>query len=69
MVRYFPHSGRTEFSCRRTPFHPPSAKTTSKKKLAQLKNTSKEQQRNLVIFFLLVWKHLEELVHFRFGLF
>lgn len=70
MVRYFPRFGRTEFNWRLTPFHLLSAKRTTRKKLAQLKNTSKEQQRNPVIFFFfsLVWKHLEEAMHSRFGL-
>lgn len=62
MVEYFPHSGRTEFSCGLPSFHPLSAKTTTRKKLVQLKNTSKEQQRNLVIFFFpwcgSIWKKL-----------
>lgn len=68
MVRYFPRFGRAEFNWRLTPFHLLSAKRTTRKKLAQLKNTSKEQQRNPVIFFSLVWKHLEEAMHSRFGL-
>lgn len=51
MVRYFPRFGRAEFNWRLTPFHLLSAKRTTRKKLAQLKNTSKEQQRNPVIFF------------------
>lgn len=69
MVRYFPCFGRAEFNWRLTPFHLLSAKRTTRKKLAQLKNTSKDQQRNPVIFFFsLVWKHLEEAMHSRFGL-
>lgn len=55
MVRYFPRFGRTEFNWRLTPFHLLSAKRTTRKKLAQLKNTSKEQQRNPVIFFFFPW--------------
>lgn len=68
MVWYFPRFGRSEFNWRLTPFHLLSAKRTTRKKLAQLKNTSKEQQRNSVISFSLVWKHLEEAMHSRFGL-
>lgn len=68
MVWYFPRFGRSEFNWRLTPFHLLSAKRTTRKKLAQLKNTSKEQQRNSVISSSLVWKHLEEAMHSRFGL-
>lgn len=47
MVLYFPHSGRVcEFSCRLTPFHALPAEMTTTKKLDQLRNTAKEQQRN-----------------------
>lgn len=72
MVQHFLQSGRSECSCRLTPFHPLSGKMTTRKKLVQLKNTSEEEQRNLVIFFFfypLVWKHLEEFLHSKFGLF
>ncbi|KAM4653831.1 sushi domain-containing protein 3 isoform 2-T2 [Amazona ochrocephala] len=40
MVQYFPPTGRTDFSCGLTPFHPLSAKMTTRKKAVQLENTS-----------------------------
>lgn len=52
MVQHFLQSGRSGCSCRLTPFHPLSGKMTTRKKLVQLKNTSEEEQRNLVIYFL-----------------